>query len=472
MIIGSTITLDRDELSRKEWTRLFTKLTFFDSKRNEVKAYRLLNSGVEIPRGAWNLLPDHVEYEDHRVCPSAGLLDFKGTLDAKLPDKSFTGQQEALEACLEEEQGIVVRPPGTGKTQIALALIAALPTRCIVFVHTEDIFNQWIEYAEKSLKIRPGHVRGDQWDESRLTIAMIQTVARDMERWQDFARYFGCLIGDEIHHVAAPSWEEIVNCSPSKYRIGFTATTSRADGMQPLMEMLMGPVLQRQAQELKMPTKVVPVKSGFYFPYRGAFDWMPLQEALVNDAERNQKIADIALRQMDKGHSVLVLSRRIEHLENLLALIDGMQSGRDGKMHKVQILTGKVPRPKRLKMVKDFREGELKCMLATQLADEALDVPILSRVILTYPGKHDGRIIQQVGRALREFPGKDDAIIFDIIDDRIGVLRRQWMERKGAYKKMKIPVQKRKQDDEVTPVNKAQERRLVNARIRSRLKGR
>jgi superfamily II DNA or RNA helicase len=74
-------------------------------------------------------------------------------------------------------------------------------------------------------------------------------------------------------------------------------------------------------------------------------------------------------------------------------------------------------------------------------------------VILTYPGKHDGRIIQQVGRALREHPLKHDAMIFDIVDDRIGVLRRQWMERKEAYKKMKIPIKKWKQDDEKTPIN-------------------
>jgi superfamily II DNA or RNA helicase len=96
------------------------------------------------------------------VCPPAigGPLSFKGTLDAKLPDKSFSGQQEALEACLREEQGIIVRPPGTGKTQIALALIAAVETPCIVFVHTEDIFNQWIEYAQKALGYTPGDDSG------------------------------------------------------------------------------------------------------------------------------------------------------------------------------------------------------------------------------------------------------------------------------------------------------------------------
>jgi superfamily II DNA or RNA helicase len=281
---------------------------------------------------------------------------------------------------------------------------------------------------------------------------------------------FGCLIGDEIHHVAAPTWEQIVNLSPSRYRLGFTATVSRADGMQPLMTMLMGPVLQKQKIELKMPTKVIPVKSGFYFGYRGAFDWGELQRRLIGDEKRNAKIAEVAARQMQKGHSVLILSRRIEHLENIKEEMWLPFQGDEGWLQMVQILTGKTPGRK--KIVQDFRDGKIKCLLSTQLADEALDVPILSRVILTYPGKHDGRIIQQVGRALREFPDKDDAIIFDIVDDRIGVLRRQWMERKVAYKKMGIPIQRWKNGDDVTPLNQAQNRRLVNNRIRQRMRRR
>jgi superfamily II DNA or RNA helicase len=78
------------------------------------------------------------------------------------------------------------------------------------------------------------------------------------------------------------------------------------------------------------------------------------------------------------------------------------------------------------------------------LADEALDVPILSRVVLTFPGKHDGRIVQQVGRALREFPDKDDSLIIDVVDDKVRVLGRQAKARESAYRSMRIPIRKEK----------------------------
>jgi superfamily II DNA or RNA helicase len=105
-----------------------------------------------------------------------------------------------------------------------------------------------------------------------------------------------------------------------------------------------------------------------------------------------------------------------------------------------EILTGKRPKEDRKSILEDFRAGALKCVLATQLADEALDVPILNRVVLTHPGKHEGRLIQQIGRAIRQHPDKTDAVIYDVFDGRVGVLRRQWAQRKQAYKKAGIKV--------------------------------
>jgi superfamily II DNA or RNA helicase len=103
---------------------------------------------------------------------------------------------------------------------------------------------------------------------------------------------------------------------------------------------------------------------------------------------------------------------------------------------------------KREQLVKNFRSGKLRCVLATQLADEGLDVRRLNRVFLVHPGKAEGRIIQQVGRALRAHADKKDAAIYDFVDDRISVLRKQWMWRKQAYKGMKIPVKKRQRGED------------------------
>lgn len=456
MIVGSTIKLDSTELTKREWTKLLAKLTFFDADRNEVHAYRLLNGGVELPRGAWALLPDKVVYHDERICPYHTRMTYALTLDAE----GFDGQVEAFEAMKREEQGMIIAQPGFGKTQVALAFAAWCQTPTLVLVHTQDILDQWMQYAERAIpEADVGYIQGEAYDIGHITIAMVQSLRQDIEKFRrKYADKFGCVIVDEGHHVPAQTWEMIMNSLPAKYRFGFTATDTRADGMHPLIRHLIGPVIFKQKFKPKVPVKVIPLKSEFKFGYRGAFDWPMLLRAVATNKERNEMITATAARQMAKGHSVLILSGRIEHLENLHEMM---------RTEAAAILTGKTPKPKRKQLMADFKAGTLQCLLSTQLADEALDVPRLSRVFMTFPSKHEGKTQQRLGRALREHEEKSDAIIFDVVDGNVGVLRRQWLSRKATYKKLGINVVKTKGGGEF--VTEAHKRRDVQNRIRERL---
>jgi hypothetical protein len=100
MIVDSRISLDLDELKPREWDRLFKRLTFINAKREIVTVYRRYPSKVEIPRGAWNLLPNRVRYLDRRVSPSAPKVAFTLDLDDLEADERFEGQREAVEAAL------------------------------------------------------------------------------------------------------------------------------------------------------------------------------------------------------------------------------------------------------------------------------------------------------------------------------------------------------------------------------------
>jgi len=335
---------------------------------------------------------------------------------------------------LREEQGLIIRAPGTGKTQIALAFAAQCQTSVLVLVHTKDILDQWIDYASAALPdCEIGVIQGQTFKPQQITIGMVQTVKRyanDPKFW----RRFGAVILDEAHHAAAKSFEAILNCSPSYYRFGFTATDTRADGMHPYMKHVIGPVIHKQKFSAPINTTVVPVYTNFRFQYRGSFDWTRLLDSLISNRERNEQIAKIVDRECSDGNSVLVLSRRIEHLENLSELVESES----------RVLVGSISRAERKRILADFRAGRIRCLLATQLADEALDVRC-NRLVLTHPGKHDGRITQQVGRAIRKFEGKRDAVVYDVADTKVRVLARQWQLRKHTYLfKLKLPIKKHK----------------------------
>jgi len=434
VIVGRNISIQDEELSDKEWQRLLNKLTFLNGEQEVVECYRrdFLKEKIVIPRGAWNLV-EHLDYYDRRVMPSAPKLKFTIKLDDIEIDKRFKGQSEAVEAMLKYEQGQVIRPPGTGKSQIVLSFVAKCRTTSLIIVHTEDILQQWIEYARQAIpEIEIGVIRGKQCEVRHLTIATIQTLKNYSN--SEFWKQFGAIIADEAHHGAAPSWEATMNLSPAFYRFGVTASPTRADGMHPALKFIFGPVIHEQKFSSPVKLKVVPVRTKFKYRYRAAYDWSRMLNALVRDDERNKQIAEVANDEIARGNSCLILSRRIEHLERIAALMDTP----------IEILTGKRRRVDRKRILEDFRSGASQCIAATQLADEALDVPRLNRVILTHPGKHEGRIIQQIGRAIRTHPDKQNAIIYDIVDMKVRPLRRQWSQRKATYHKAGISIKLRR----------------------------
>lgn len=441
MIVSRWLKVGIPELTARQWRDLEKKLSYMKPNGDLVISYRrnLMKGWYILPRGAWNLLPDSIEYEDKRSKPKMPELNFTVELDRTDLDPRYEGQSKCVEAMIVQQQGLLLRPPGTGKTQIALAFAAKARTRTLIVVHTEDILNQWVEYTEKAipeLKGKVGVIRGKTCKIGHITIATVQTLNRSyLYKGREWWEQWGAVICDEAHHVAAQSWEAVLNTSPAFYRFGFTASATRADGMHPTMRFLIGPVIHRQKFSSPVKLEVVPVRTDFKALYRGHFDWTRLVNALVKDRKRNKLIAGIADAEVEAGNSVLVLSRRIEHLEEIA------QAMREDCEILAAATTSKAERKR---ILAAFKAGEVRCVLATQLADEALDVPRLNRVLLTHPGKHEGRIIQQIGRAIRVHGDKEDAVIYDFVDRRVGVLMRQWDQRKHTYQKEKISIRKTK----------------------------
>lgn len=93
-----------------------------------------------------------------------------------------------------------------------------------------------------------------------------------------------------------------------------------------------------------------------------------------------------------------------------------------------------------------MRTGRVRCIIATQLADEGLDIQRLSRVLLAFPQRAKGPTIQRVGRLMRVFEekGKDGVIrmkkpkLFDFVDNLVPTLRSRGKSRRSAYKDIGI----------------------------------
>lgn len=340
-------------------------------------------------------------------------------------------------------QGVILLPCGGGKTVIGVSIIGKLKRSTLVVVHTKDLRDQWIESLINKIGVDPndiGQIGDGITDIKPVTVAIVDSllsVIKSDKKLKLELKKFGICIVDEAHHVPSNTFQSVLPYLPAKWRIGLTATPEREDGQTKLMYWTMGSEifsyeLDQLVQEgYLIRATIVPIETNFeYSPEIGSTSSEyihQLSNALIHDESRNGIIVGLAIREALRGESVLILSNRRDHCKLLNQLIS-----RDRRISSFA-LTGQVAKKTRQKVLADFRAGKIHCLIATSLADEGLDVPQLSRLILALPGKAKGRTTQRVGRVMR--PGKDKtSIVYDIVDAKIPTLLTRFMQRKRIYR--------------------------------------
>ena len=100
--------------------------------------------------------------------------------------------------------------------------------------------------------------------------------------------------------------------------------------------------------------------------------------------------------------------------------------------------TGKRTRTRIMEDIKAALEwGEYPFLLSTgSLIGEGFDLPELSALILAMPLSFKGRLVQYAGRLHRESSGKDDVVIYDYVDDHLGLGITMFRKRMTTYRKM------------------------------------
>ncbi|MCA9559269.1 MAG: DEAD/DEAH box helicase, partial [Myxococcales bacterium] len=367
-----------------------------------------------------------VACDDRRALPAASLPD--------LPDVGLRDYQErAVGKLVRVTQGTVVIPCGGGKTRVGIGAMRRLRTPTLVLVHTLDLAEQWRREILSLLGVEAGLVGGGDDEPGPITVGVIQTLVRwEPERLAAFLGRFGLVILDEAHHVAASTFRDVLGRCPARYRLGLTATPEREDGLTPLLDLYLGRPLAIIPHEelvaagvLTLP-EIQVVETGFMYPYLSADDYAPMMSALVADDARNDLVVDQIAAEALAGHTCLVLSGRVGHCRALTACL------RDRGVE-AAALTGRVAKDRRAELLDRARRGDLAVLVATSLADEGLDLPRLSRVFLAYPSRARGRTVQRLGRLMRPHADKDRAVLFDFVDRKVPILRRQHLDRRRLY---------------------------------------
>ena len=361
-------------------------------------------------------------------------------------DSKFTGQlkpfqQEAVKTMISRDFGVLNAPTGSGKTVMALYIIARREQPAMIVVHTKDLAYQWIERVGEFLGIpadRVGFIgSGKKIIGKKITVALVQSLYKCAE---EVSKNVGFLLVDECHRCPSRTFTEAVTDFDSKYMLGLSATPWRRDNLSKLIFWHLGDVHHKIDQSLLVKSgdvlaaEIIIRETDFKPYYDPVNEYSKMISELTSDDKRNRLIAsDVAREVKDNNGICLVLSDRKKHCGVLQALLR--------YRHKIssELLTGDLSVSERRGVLDRLNKGDVKVLLATgQLIGEGFDRKDLSPLFLTTPIKFSGRVLQYIGRVLRPAPGKKKARVYDYVDIKVDVLKAAAKARQKVYADKKM----------------------------------
>lgn len=403
------------------------ELTFF---------WRTRGGGLVIPRGTIRQLIGHcrelgvaLSIDDRRRRLPPVAFSFSGRL------KGF--QQTAVDAMLAKDFGTLSAPTGSGKTVMALDLIARRRQPALIVVHTRELAMQWIRRVETFLGIAAAQVgligAGKKTIGQAVTVALVQSLCKCAD---EVSPHIGYLVVDECHRTPSRTFSEAVNRFDAHYMLGLSATPWRRDKLSPLIFWHLGDIHHEIAKADLVATgdvlaaEVVVRETAFRPYFDPTSDYSRMISELTRDDARNRLIAgDVACELAARRGVCLVLSDRKKHCETLQALLR--------YRHKVaaELLTGDVSGAGRQEVLARLAAGEARVLIATgQLVGEGFDLPNLATLFLVTPVRFSGRVLQYLGRVLRPAPGKTRARVFDYVDVSVAPLMAAARARQRVYR--------------------------------------
>ncbi len=375
----------------------------------------------------------HLQVRDTASAASSINVRLQATLDAD--------QETAFAELGHHDLGVLVAPPGAGKTVVGCAVIAHRATATLILVDRQPLLEQWRERLQEHLGLNRrqiGTLRGGSGRlKGTVDVAMVQSLARRDDLLQLMSDY-GLVIVDECHHVPAVTFERVVRQISAPVWLGLTATPYRRDGLEGLITMYCGPVRHRMVAGSTVDAGVVralvihdtahPVQGDAEGENRPAIQTV-FRGLVEDDARTRQICADITAASR-AGRNCLVLSQWKEHVKLL-------EAGLEESGVRPVVLVGGVGRKERratISRLSEARSGDGVVLIATgSLLGEGFDCPPLDTLFVAFPIAFRGRIVQYVGRVLRPLEGKERIEVHDYVDAQVPVLARMLTKRRAAY---------------------------------------
>ena len=330
-------------------------------------------------------------------------------------------QTDTLKALYETHEfgrgaGLVVLPPGSGKTRIAAEDSKTVNANRILYVaHTHEILDVAVSEFEALFGKEnvTNHNKRSLLDLNKVNISTIQLLRRNLERIKP--NDFDYVVIDEFHHAAAKSYRKLIETTSPNFLLGLTATPFRGD-RQDIQELCENNTIVNY--ELRTG-----IETGILSPYHyfGCFDDVDYSQIPQQYSKYSIQDLEIALIIPERHEAVVKKWRELVEDKPTIAFCCSHKHAkwvakafRQSGIEAVVYLST-TSQSERAELIEKFQLGSIQILCVVDVLNEGADFPFVECLLFLRPTKSKRIFYQQLGRGLRRYIGKSHCTIIDFI---------------------------------------------------------
>jgi superfamily II DNA or RNA helicase len=338
-------------------------------------------------------------------------------------------QNDMVDIVKKKKRVVLQCATGGGKSLIIFKTVADIKCKWLIIVNRVTLFKQLLNDLKNMLNLKEGEINYISGEEkyydsnNRITVAIFQSLyveqkvkgkqrKRIITKHEEVLKSADGILIDECHHISENVIGSILKkCTKASYRVGLSATPTREDGYDDMIEAHVGPIGYRKGISelikegyLSKP-KIYMLRTPYY--ENNPLTYKAMYGKFIKNEEINKKIAEIAYKFARRNKSVLISFTRVEHLKKVYKEIK--------KINKMDLVIEKIiglnSADDKILAVKELNNKNYNIVLST-LFGEGVDCPKLDVLINCRNSKSAIDAIQQTGRALRIGDGQKYVIDF------------------------------------------------------------
>lgn len=339
-------------------------------------------------------------------------------------------QQKIIDIANKHSRRVFLACTSCGKSFIISNIIKEKGVKTLIIVPQISLSIQLKRDIEEALGITVGVINGNIINKN---FPIIVATPQSVLNYPDVLEEAQMLICDECHTVPSDTiYKVCCKCKNAYYRYALSGSCWRDDGTDLL---LTSAFTVRNPQDSIMASELI--RKGILTPVQITYFKCPeiyidshnyeniYQTNIINNEQRNNKVITLAKEHFYKNDAILILFKNIQHghilYQKALQQIENKEfiyiyKNQKYKFHTIELVDGNTDIYIREAIFQAIKDGLIKIMIASSVADMGLNIPILSVLILAGGGKSSTSAFQRVGRVIRSYKNKKQAYVYDFFD--------------------------------------------------------